>query len=1237
MAEITQHFGFDATNAIATLKELDAALGGVNRRLTTFNSKTGGGDRRIIQGFAQLSKEAQTAEKAVAGTATALKKTGETGAAAGQSITLSWATMVKAVTAQTFIRALHNAIQLFGDSADAAHDFQIEVAKISTIAQGPGSSIDELSGKVRELAIELGRPVQEVASAAYETLQNDIGNTAESFDFLRQAADLAIAQGSEIADSVNTITSVLKSYGLEVSETADITDTLFVAIDKGRITLDEIADKLGTVVPLSASLGVNFQETAAAVASLTQSGLDSATAMTQLRNVLQKLFKPSKDLESAFAELGVTSGTELIEKFGGLQGALNALKGAFDGNEQAVARAFGTIRGQLGVLNFLAQEGTLFNETLEAMEDRGGRAAEAIAKVNDTDARKADKEFAQLSDTILEVGETAQRLRTTAVSVLNEIIPNARAATVAVTALGAAFLLMGGRAAIASKAIQAALLPLRPALLAIGLAVTAAFVTEEVIDFIQNMESAGDAIENTRKQATEAAEAAAAQSIARETQIADQATSDRIALSQRWVDSVAANYQTVVQVAAESERSIVTGAETALARFVKAREGAVSAIEQAIGEIDDRILDATDRIKAAVTDLADFNFERGLRDLNESERVTKRIAEANRALEAARRAAANAGIDEKSQADARELQAIAEKKAAEALSAADRLDNEELIRRAESLTRSALQQDIATEKQLRQNLADFKESSGDRELADAKARFAEEEELVRRRIELEKKFDNTGKRESAEQEKKDAREILEINERLAELFAADAKVDLFEKLGVQDFVDQTSLSLVESLESATVDWSIQAAAIQAVLDSTVFKAAVQVGDVAQSPTGDQRVDDALSTVDRTNPAEAITQSIKVLEDLKRSIIAANAEAIKTGEIYKINKTALDETLATDTFHSIAEAARFAAEGIDESLGPTVKRLQEQFNTTPLLAFREQLKLVSQELPGATSESEASIQSKINEAKLVLQRLIEEKRLSAEQAQIGLAAVEQAERALQASIQQKEQATAAENAGTLETIEQKLLETENAINQADLAPDSLKTLTDELGTAKQNAVDTNTAMSNVGTSARTAATNTTALKTSADGAKQSVDTIQSSMQLVVGQTQNATQAMNALAAAAREAALAAQSATNAANFAYHGGKVDYRAAGGPISRGADTRLTVTEPGEMIVNSRDSRNFAAELHAMNSHQRPVFRDKGGTVTNVGDVNVNIHTSSAEGIDGDHLGRTIRRQLRRETLSL
>lgn len=422
MAEINQRIGFEAAGAIRTLRSLTKAIGAADAALRAFDRTASrrGGLKSAATAMTNFDRQAKKADKTTKSLGNTLSNTGRKGKSAGDSLTISWQTFGRVLVTQGIVRTLNGIINAVGEAADEVARFQITTAQIANITSEGASSVGELGRSIEELSIQLGRPIAEVAEASMEALQNDLGTTAETMDLLAGTAnDLALFTGSDLTSSINSLSSIMKSYGLATSEAADISDIFAVAIDKGRIRLDELESRLGTVVPLTSTLGIGFEETAAAAASLTLSGLNSQTAMTQLRNVLNKLISPGNELTAVFDQLGVTSGVDLIQRFGGLQGALQALLGAVNNDTTAFAKLFGTIRGRLGVLNLSGNAFENLSNIMEAMADRAGKAAEGARAIDQVTARQLQKEMQEALATVRQLGSAFNEAKLAALRFFN--------------------------------------------------------------------------------------------------------------------------------------------------------------------------------------------------------------------------------------------------------------------------------------------------------------------------------------------------------------------------------------------------------------------------------------------------------------------------------------------------------------------------------------------------------------------------------------------------------------------------------------------------------------------------------------------------------------------------------------------------------------------------------------------------------------------------------------------------
>jgi TP901 family phage tail tape measure protein len=126
------------------------------------------------------------------------------------------------------------------------------------------------------------------------------------------------------------------------------------------------------------------------------------------------------------------------------------------------------------------------------------------------------------------------------------------------------------------------------------------------------------------------------------------------------------------------------------------------------------------------------------------------------------------------------------------------------------------------------------------------------------------------------------------------------------------------------------------------------------------------------------------------------------------------------------------------------------------------------------------------------------------------------------------------------------------------------------------------------------------------------------------------------AWDRVAAAARAAAVASAAAAAAAGgAAYHGGFPQYLANGGV--RGQDVINAQLAKGEFVVNSRSSAKFFSELNAMNAGSQPVFREQGGAVTNVGEINVTVKGGDSSQQTLREIGNGLRREILRGNIRL
>jgi hypothetical protein len=157
--------------------------------------------------------------------------------------------------------------------------------------------------------------------------------------------------------------------------------------------------------------------------------------------------------------------------------------------------------------------------------------------------------------------------------------------------------------------------------------------------------------------------------------------------------------------------------------------------------------------------------------------------------------------------------------------------------------------------------------------------------------------------------------------------------------------------------------------------------------------------------------------------------------------------------------------------------------------------------------------------------------------------------------------------------------------------------------------------------------------TDATQTGAEAAGKALSQVsQINMSALLGQTQQLADAMWNLAQASQNVVQAPAARMTAAQ----GGVAwKFLAGGGPV--GTDVIPAMLSPGEVVINAASARNFASQLTAINAGVRPVYRSEGGSVTNIGDINVSVTGGGTGRQTARSIAAELRRELRRGTATL
>jgi TP901 family phage tail tape measure protein len=275
------------------------------------------------------------------------------------------------------------------DATARAAQFELDVAKIATIAGESTFPIQELAQGIRDVAAAQGVAEDVVARGLYEAISSGIEADARAIVFLSEANELAVATLSDTNVAVDVLTSAINAYGLEASDAGRLSDVLFKTVEKGKVLLPELARSLGQVFPLANQLGISFEEVNAGVATLTQAGVPAALAVTQIRSALTSLLRDQEKVQDAFRSIGEDFDANTIRTLG-LAGTFEKLREATAGNEDVLVQILGRIEAVNAVLGLTGENADRFSSTMRDVGDAAGSAEAAFRKIQDTSKRTVE-------------------------------------------------------------------------------------------------------------------------------------------------------------------------------------------------------------------------------------------------------------------------------------------------------------------------------------------------------------------------------------------------------------------------------------------------------------------------------------------------------------------------------------------------------------------------------------------------------------------------------------------------------------------------------------------------------------------------------------------------------------------------------------------------------------------------------------------------------------------------------
>ena len=281
LEELKKQDGFDANSKQAkdlqTQIDLDTvALKEAEKQLQSFGTVGG----QVLQSVGKQMQELGDKIKAVG------DKISEVGQGLTTSLTVPIATAL-------------------GGAVKVTADFDSQMSKVKAISGATGDEFDQLRDKAREMGASTKYSATE-AGQAFEYMGMAGWKTEDMLNGISGIMNLAAASGEELGTTSDIVTDALTAFGLTAQDSGHFADVLAAAATNANTNVAMMGESFKYVAPVAGSLGYKAEDVAVALGLMANSGIKADMAGTSLRNMFQRMAKPTKESSMAMERLGLS-------------------------------------------------------------------------------------------------------------------------------------------------------------------------------------------------------------------------------------------------------------------------------------------------------------------------------------------------------------------------------------------------------------------------------------------------------------------------------------------------------------------------------------------------------------------------------------------------------------------------------------------------------------------------------------------------------------------------------------------------------------------------------------------------------------------------------------------------------------------------------------------------------------------------------------------------------------------
>ena len=244
-------------------------------------------------------------------------------------------------------------------SAKSFMDFESGMSKVAAISGATGNDLTALTEKAKEMGATTKFSATESAEAfSYMAMAG--WKSEQMLDGIAPVMNLAAASGEELAGVSDIVTDALTAFGLQASDAAGFADVLAAASSNSNTNVAMMGESFKYAASVAGSMGYSIQDVALALGLMANNGIKADQAGTSLRNMIQRMAKPTKESAAAMDRLGISLQDD--------EGNMNSLRDIMDQLRSSFGRInmpIETFQNTVTNLNAQLEDGTITEKEYE--------------------------------------------------------------------------------------------------------------------------------------------------------------------------------------------------------------------------------------------------------------------------------------------------------------------------------------------------------------------------------------------------------------------------------------------------------------------------------------------------------------------------------------------------------------------------------------------------------------------------------------------------------------------------------------------------------------------------------------------------------------------------------------------------------------------------------------------------------------------------------------------------------